>query len=300
MSCAAFGQGTLPGGGQPSEPPTQVKNPYGMAAGENGWRMGASFDYSYVGSGDVSFHGNNGDSDAHGFNGNLTAEIPVNGKWFVPVGISSQNLFLDTIVNTPIPDEVHTLGLGVGAGYRLNGQWTLAGSIGPRFYRVSDVEGDSVGIAGMVRASYIWKPNLRLAFGVGFHPDSEVPVLPLAGLRWGIRTNLTLNLMWPRPALVYRVDERLNVFVGGGGNFTVFRADPHLGTVVGEPRFNNGLATYRDFHAGLGAEYRLVRGLTLGVEGGYSVGREIDYKRVDQTISFDPGPYCRISLRYRL
>ncbi|MGA9451763.1 MAG: hypothetical protein WBW41_10545, partial [Verrucomicrobiia bacterium] len=125
------------------------------------------------------------------------------------------------------------------------------------------------------------------------------PALPLAGLRWDIRTNLTLNLMWPGPALIYHVDKRFDVFMGAGGNFTVFRSDPNLGNRIGQPAFNNALGTYRDFHLGAGAEYRLLRGLSLGIEGGYSVGREIDYVRIGQTVSFDPGPYVRLNLRVR-
>jgi len=57
--------------------------------------------------------------------------------------------------------------------------------------------------------------------------------------------------------------------------------------------------TYRDFHLGAGVEYEIVRGLSLSVEGGYSVGRQIDYQRIDQTVSFDPAPYAQAGLRYR-
>jgi opacity protein-like surface antigen len=299
LNYSVAGQSALASAGQPAAPPNDATNSYGMAAQGNRWTMGASLDYSYVGGGDISFQGIKGNSDAQSFNANVAAEIPVNDKWFVPVGIGSRNLFLGTVANAPIPDQINTLGFNAGVGYRFNDQWTFAGSVGPRFYRLDGVDGDDVGVSGMFRATYKWKPNLTLGFGIGFEPDSQVPVLPAAGLRWDIRTNLTLNLMWPRPALIYRVDNQFEVFVAGGGNFTVFRTDQNLGDKIGQPAFDHALGTYRDFHIGAGAEYRLVRGLSIGVEGGYSLGREIDYTRIDQTLSFGSSPYFQVGLKYR-
>jgi hypothetical protein len=84
----------------------------------------------------------NSNSDAQSFNANITAEIPVNDQWFVPVGIGSCNLFLGTIAGAPIPDQIDTLGFDVGVGYRFNEQWTLADSVGPRFYRLDGLNCD--------------------------------------------------------------------------------------------------------------------------------------------------------------
>jgi hypothetical protein len=59
------------------------------------------------------------------------------------------------------------------------------------------------------------------------------------------------------------------------------------------------LGTYHDFHLGAGVEYALLPGLSLSAEGGYSVGREIDYKRIGQTVAFDPAPYGQVGVKYR-
>ncbi len=299
MSNSIIAQTPMPMQSQPATPSFAAANAYGLALQSNRWNISVSMDYSYVAAGDISFEGSKGNSDAQSLNASLRAEIPVDDQWFVPVGIGSRNLFLGTVAGAPIPDQIDTMGLAAGLGYHLNEQWTFVGSVGPQFYRLDDIGGDDVGVAGMVRATWRWKPNLTLAFGIAFEPDNQVPALPLAGLRWDIRTNLTLNLMWPGPALIYHVDKRFDVFMGAGGNFTVFRSDPNLGNRIGQPAFNNALGTYRDFHLGAGAEYRLLRGLSLGIEGGYSVGREIDYVRIGQTVSFDPGPYVRLNLRVR-
>ena len=123
-------------------------------------------------------------------------------------------------------------------------------------------------------------------------------MLPSAGLRWDIQTNLTLSLMFPRSGLDYRITPKLDLFVHADG--AVFRAENNLGDKIGQSRFNNGLATYRDFHLGLGAEYRLAGGLSATIEGGYSFGREIDYTRIDQTVKFGSAPFVQAGLRWRL
>ncbi len=151
----------------------------------------------------------------------------------------------------------------------------------------------------MVRATYKWRPDLTVAFGVAVNPDRDVPVLPAAGLRWEIRTNLSLSVMFPKSGLDYRLNSRLSLFAGFDANFTVFRAENDLGDKIGLPQYNNGLGTYHDFHAGVGVEYRIIRGLSASVEGGYSFDRELDYQRIDQTVKFDSAPYIQAGLKYR-
>lgn len=276
-----------------------LNSPSGTLVRTNHWRIGASLDYSYVAAGGVSFQGVTGNSDAQYFNASLNGEIPLNDKWFVPLGIGSRNLFLGTISGAPIPDQINTLNLNAGVGFCLDEQWTFIGSVGPQLYRLDGVDGDDVGIGGALRATWKWKPNLTLTFGVGFNPANDIPVLPVAGLRWDIRTNLTLNLILPRPALIYRVNKRLDLFAGASGNFAVFRADANLGDKIGQPAFNNALGTYRDFHIGAGMDFRLHRGISINVEGGYSLGREIDYSRINQTVSFNNAPYFQIAAKWR-
>jgi hypothetical protein len=259
-----------------------------------------SVDYSYVGAGQAKFQGTKqGNSEAQSLNASFAGAVPLNEKWFLPLGLSSANFFLDSVAGTPMPGQIHTLRLTAGLGYRPNERWSISASLGPGLYRLSDLETSDVGLGGMIHAIYRMRPSLTLAFGIGFNPDSDVPVLPAAGARWSIRTNLVLNLMFPRPVLIYRVAPKLNLFAGGDIKFAVFRAEHDQGDKLGQPRYNHALGTYRDFHLGVGVECQIVRGLSLSVEGGYSVGRQIDYKRIDQTVTFDPGPYAQAGLKYR-
>jgi hypothetical protein len=42
-----------------------------------------------------------------------------------------------------------------------------------------------------------------------------------------------------------------------------------------------------------------MRGLRAEIEAGYSVYREINYFRIEQTVKFRPAPYVRLALNAR-
>jgi opacity protein-like surface antigen len=304
LNCALTAQETPPGESPPPAPAggsqADFAAPTAFTPSEGKSRATFSVDYSYVGPRQTKFQGANlGNSEAQSVHASLAGAVALDEKWFIPLGISSANFFLDPAAGAPIPEEIHTLRLLGGLGYHLNDQWSIAASLGPALYRLSDVDTGTLGLGGMIHALWRLRPDLTLAFGVGFNPDLDVPVLPAAGVRWNIRTNLTLNLMFPRPVLIYRAAPKLSLFAGADIKFAVFRAAADQGNEIGQPRYNNALGTYRDFHLGAGVEYQMVRGLSLSVEGGYSVGREIDYHRIGQTVTFDPAPYAQAGLKYR-
>jgi hypothetical protein len=160
-------------------------SPIALSAKEgNRLRLTASVDYSYVAPGDIKFQGTSGSrSDAQSVNAGIGGSIPLSDRWSLPVGIGSGSFFLSSAPGTPIPDRIKTLRLFTGLGYRFNEQWSISASLGPALYRLDDISTDDLGIAGGVNALYRVSPKLTLAFGIGFSPDSDIPVLPAAGVR---------------------------------------------------------------------------------------------------------------------
>jgi opacity protein-like surface antigen len=271
------------------------------SAQTNRLRIGVYLDYGYVAPGTVDYSGaNDHKSDAQSINLALSTEFPLNERWFLPVVVGSENLFLGSVDGVPIPERVHVARVNAGVGYRFAENWTLAAGVGPVLYRFEDVEGDDVGVSGGLRATYRVGPNLILNFGMAFNPDSDVPVLPVLGARWTVQTNLDLNLMFPRTGVIYRVAPRVSLFVGAGLGGATFRTDNAFGTEIGDPRFNHELATYWDVRAGVGVEYQLSRAFAVSLEGGYSVWRELDYKEIDETVRFKPAPCVQVGIKCRL
>ncbi len=259
-----------------------------------------TLDYTYDAPGATKFQGASlRHSDASTLNFGVDTRIRVNDDWFVPVGLESENYFLDAVGGAPIPDDINTLHLRTGLGWHMNDQWTFTGVVGPSLYRFDDIHSDDFGVSGGFLATYQQNPALTWTFGIMASPDNDVPVLPIVGVRWLISDHYTLEVGVPKTRLTYHIDRQWSLYTGLDLNGTTFRAEENLGTKTGFPQYNNALGTYRDIRLGIGASYEVLRGLRAEAEVGYSVYRRIDYSDIGQEVQFDPAPYVRVGVSYR-
>ncbi|HTI69965.1 MAG TPA: DUF6268 family outer membrane beta-barrel protein, partial [Candidatus Limnocylindria bacterium] len=211
----------------------------------------------------------------------------------------SQNLALNQLNGIPIPDQIHTLYLGAGVGYRMNHEWQFATRIGPTLYKVDDIGGNDIGISGSLTATWNYRPGLRLVFGLLVSPDSDINVLPVVGVDWAINDRYDLRLMLPKPRLTYKLDERWSLHLGADLTMATFRTSDDLGNTVHLTQYNDALGTYRDIRIGGGIRYQFTSTIGLEVETGYSVYRQIEYTRIDESLKFDPAPYFRLGVSAR-
>lgn len=253
---------------------------------------------SYTAAGNTKFRGTNfGDSDAYSISLGLSTRVQLNEYWSIPLSLRSQNLVLGSIAMAPVPDLINTLQFGTGLSYRPNDRWMFMALVSPTLYKFSDFGGNDIGVTGGVTAMWIYSPSLKFMAGVMFSPDGEYKVLAMAGLDWAIYDQLDLRLLFPKPGLVYTPNDQWSLRVGADLNIAIFRTSDSLGTDIGLPRYNDALGSYRDIRIGAGAGYRISKNLSVDVNGGYSVYRQIYYIRIDERVRFDPAPYASLGLR---
>jgi len=259
----------------------------------------ATVDTSFTGAGPAKFLGTkSGDSDAFNVRAIISTVVPVNEKWSIPLGLGSQNIFLRSVPGEPVDDAIHTLSFNTGVRYRVNDDWMLMGLFDTTLYRVGAIRGKDFGLSGGVMAGWRYSPSLRFVFGLLVAPDSDLPALPMAGADWLINDAWELRLLFPQPRLIYRADDRWSFFLGANLVAATFRAGETRGTSIGMTQYDNALATYRDVRLGAGLGCSLTTALRLEAEAGYSVSRAIDFRRLDETVRFDPAPYVRLGLRW--
>lgn len=255
-----------------------------------------SLNGSYTGAGDAEFRdAERGSSDAYALSWAVNARLPINAQWFVPLGLSGENFFLESVIGTPIPDQINTLRLAGGVGYRPNEQWSVSATLGPTVYNLQDIDSNDIGMAGALLATYRYSPELAFSGGVLFSSDSDIPAFPALGLTWKFHPQYTLELIMPQPRLVYAVGPGWNLYVGGEMKAATFRTRNQTDM----PQFNAAIASYRDFRLGIGTEWRVAGALIVEADLGYSVYRYLDYHRLDEEIEFEAAPYVRAGLRYR-
>lgn len=223
------------------------------------------------------------------------AALPVNEEWIIPLGVISQSVRLDTVPRAPVPDRIQTLSFSAGIGHRLGDDWMIMGMLNPELYKVSGMREDDIGLSGGINAIWRYSESLTVMFGLMVAPDSDLVVLPMVGADWRIDAQWELQLMFPQPRLVFEPDDRWSFHVGASLLGATFRSSDTLGSSIGQPQYNDALATYRDVRAGLGVGYRVSKSIRAELEGGYSVDRRIEYKHFG-TEKFDSAPYVRLGV----
>lgn len=256
-------------------------------------------DTSYAFAAKAKFLGvKSGDSDAFNLGLNLSTSFRLGERWTLPLGLTSQNTFLDGVAGVPIPDGIHTLSLTTGLGYRLNDNWMLSGMFSPTLYKFSDIGGNDFGFSGGVTALWRYDDSLTLAFGLIIAPDSDLKAIPAIGATWRINQEWELRAIYPQPRLLYSPDEQWSFYLGANITSPTFRTSDTLGSSIGRPEYNDALGTYREIGLGIGLSHRFNSQLRAEAELGYCVSRQIDYTRVDEKVKFDPAPYLRLGVNW--
>jgi opacity protein-like surface antigen len=266
--------------------------------GQAGWQ--ANVDTGYVAGSAPKFQGTRlGDSDAFNYKLQAGTRVPLNKDWFLNLDLISDNFSLEQVSGAPIPADIHTLRFSAGLGYRLADKWTISALVSPSLFRLDDVRGADLGLSGGVLARFNASPSLTLSFGMFGAADSDIPVMPILGARWQINDRYTLSVGMPKTRLSYRMDAKWSLYTGLDFDGAIFRTSDDLGTKTGFPQYNNAMGAYRDIRLGAGTGYEFMRGLRAEIEAGYSVYREINYFRIEQTVKFRPAPYVRLALNAR-
>ncbi len=112
-------------------------------------------------------------------------------------------------------------------------------------------------------------PTTELVFGVDYLDRGDVKLLPVAGLITLPHPDVRLELIFPRPRVVFQLTDQYRLYAGGelgGGTWAIERA-----TMVDD------LATYRDLRLSVGLQYIEDNGHRTAVEIGYLFDRRLEY-----------------------
>ncbi len=254
---------------------------------------------SYTTASDAEFKGRKaiGDSAAFAFDLSIGRKFTLNDSWSLFFSVASSNLYLDSVPGGPIPDEIHTAKFTAGLEYKWSDKTTIRAFMSPSLYRLEDIDSDASGYSGGLLMTYLYSPSLTVTLGVMASSGGSFPVIPLAGVNWKINDQLELQLMIPKPRLLYRITPKWTVFAGADATSATFRTNKDFETKGELNKYNNELADYKDIRAGVGTGFEITRGVRMEVEGGYSIYRQLDYVDRDEEVKFDPSPYATITLK---
>ncbi len=185
------------------------------------------------------------------------------------LGVGLQFHFLSGPQRTDMPPRVYDFSVGYQHRDRLG---LLGYDVAVSVMASSDFEGDSSeGIRFPSHAVGFLSvcPTTELVFGVDYLHRGDVKLLPVAGLILLPHPDVRLEVVFPRPRVVFQLTETHRLYVGGelgGGTWAVERV-----TMVDD------LATYRDLQLSVGLQCVKEDGRRSALEIGYLFDRRLEY-----------------------
>jgi hypothetical protein len=196
---------------------------------------------------------------------------------------------LEGPTSTDLPGALYDNWLELRWLKKFNDCWTMDLAISPSLFTDYDNTSDGAfRLMGRAISLYSYSPDLQLAFGFIYLDREDIKALPAAGLIWTPNDDYKLELLFPRPRLMYRWtgDELCSrwVYVGGefgGGSWAIQRPGPAPGQTFDD------VITYGALRFLVGVETKRVKGFSPRVEAGFTFNRSIEYKSGNG--DYDPG-----------
>lgn len=165
----------------------------------------------------------------------------------------------------------HSLRLPLRGVWPRKENWTWMAMVAPAIRSdLESVTSDDFGLSAMALGTYPWRTNWRVSAGAVYSQDfGRSRVFPAVGATWLPSDAWTIDLLFPRPRVAYRVNESLALGVGmepGGDQWNV-----DLDGVVRD-------VALKEYRVGAGFEWAPVRNLAIQGQFGAVIGRELDLR----------------------
>ncbi|MGL5094788.1 MAG: DUF6268 family outer membrane beta-barrel protein, partial [Planctomycetia bacterium] len=188
-----------------------------------------------------------------------------------------------------LPSNAYGLAVDLRADYKINRRMGAQFAVSPGLYTDFDnMSSDAFRVPARLIVTYFLNEQWVLFGGVVYTTQPDLPIIPVAGGIYSPNENWRLEILFPRPRLVYRWSEQLELSALVTFNNNTYAVETELGDDV---------LQYRDFRAGLGAEWFLPSGRRFLGEAGVAFGRSLDFEdQPDHDV--DPGLFLRVSTRF--
>ncbi len=277
-------------------------NPNADKPGASAFHVGesVSVDESYVGDSHVR-NGHTGLGDGLGeslFKFDYKASVPVSKQMVVEGVLGYHRFDFGSTTGSLTPQNLQSVGVGAGIGYKIDDNWSLLGSFTPEFQEVNGWNGSTyVHLTGGAGATYTWNPDLSLTFGLVASPGAfNTPVLPMASLKWRFADKWTLVAGLPRTSLTYALCDKVNLWGAASIEGGEFKTGDNYGTAAGRPDLNDRKLDYTEVRVGVGADYKLCPALTLTGELGSAVYRDFAFEH-NNKIKADPSVLAELGIK---
>jgi hypothetical protein len=197
--------------------------------------------------------------------------------------------------NNGLPDHLQGLYSHLAVEYVVKDFPGAAIEIEPGFYFQDHIRGNAFNVPGRAYFSFpLKKDTIFATLGIGWGQFQDPVVAPGGGITWLISNKWRLQAVFPKPALVYQPNDDWDIRAVGELNFLGARTD-QVHTTEQKLQVDNALVQYSEYRAGLQVGYSGFKPLKISAGAGYTLERDFDFFRINQSKKTDPAPYIRIA-----
>ena len=206
----------------------------------------------------------------------LTVAVPFPiVEWPLLITPYFQMRLLEGPLNTDLPPRLYDAYVEFMWVPQIVNRWLLILAVAPGVYTdFQQNSSDAMRITGKALVRYDLVPDvLQLIGGVLYLGRDSLPILPAVGVIWTPTDYIRYELIFPKPKLA----QRFNVGVGFE-DWLYFTAEYGGNTyAIRRENGDNDKVTWQDFRLLLGVERKLNGGAGMRLEGGYVLGRKVDF-----------------------
>ena len=258
-------------------------------------------DYSYAANAAVTGAGATGVKvDEHSADVKFVVSSQLTRDLLLRVGGEWQRFSFGVPAGAPVPATLQQASAVIGCDYQVGGPWIIRAELQPGVYSdFAEVTGGDVDAPLVLAGVYLANPDLQWLFGLHVDARSQYPVLPVAGVRWKFADEWTLDFMLPRPRLEYDLNDRSQLYLGGGVAAGTYRVGDHFGTSAGVPQLDRQTVDYLELRFGAGWSWKVLPTLRLEVEAGTLAYRDFNFFDARINYRSHGAPYGQVACHAR-
>lgn len=222
----------------------------------------------------------------------------ITGKWYFRTGFEYERYDFGGTDNG-LPDHLQAVYGHLGIEYVLRDHAGAALELDPGVYFQNRITSDAFDIPWKLFVSFpLKKDKIFGIIGVGGALYQDPIIAPGGGLIWLFTDNLRLEGVFPKPALVYNLNDDWQFRIAANLVYESFRTD-NVVTPLHKLREHNAVVQYNEDRVGLQASYSGIKPFKITAAAGYTFIRDFDFFRVGVRAKTEPAPYFQLSVDAR-
>ncbi len=194
-----------------------------------------------------------------------------------------------------LPDHLQALYGHLAIEYVVKDHAGAGIELDPGVYFQNRITGDAFDIPWKLFVSFpLKKDKIFGVIGVGGALYQDPIIAPGGGLIWLFSDKLRLEGVFPKPALVYDLNDDWQIRLAGNLVYESFRTDDVF-TPLHKLREHNAVVQYSEDRVGLQVSYSGIKPFKITAAAGCTVLRDFDFFRVGVSEKTDPAPYFQLS-----